>query len=76
MTVICALFFGRLARIPSDGIPYPVFALTALVPWVFFSQSVTQSSPSLVADASLVSKVYFPRAVITDGAGWYRCSWI
>jgi lipopolysaccharide transport system permease protein len=64
MTFIFALFFGRIARIPSEGIPYPVFALTAVVPWVFFSQAVTQSSPSLVADANLVSKVYFPRAVI------------
>ena len=60
MTFIFALFFGRLARIPLDGIPYPVFALTALVPWAFFSQSVTESSPSLVADASLVSRLYFP----------------
>jgi lipopolysaccharide transport system permease protein len=64
MTFIFALFFGRLAKIPSEGIPYPVFALTALVPWVFFSQSVNQSAASLVADSSLISKVYFPRAVV------------
>jgi lipopolysaccharide transport system permease protein len=64
LAFIFALFFGRLANIPSDGVPYPVFALTGLVPWVFASGAVTQAAASLVADANLVSKVYFPRMVV------------
>jgi lipopolysaccharide transport system permease protein len=64
LAFIFALFFGRLASIPSDGVPYPVFALAGLVPWVFVSGAVTQASASLVADANLVSKVYFPRMVV------------
>jgi lipopolysaccharide transport system permease protein len=61
---VFALFFGRLANVPSDGFPYPIFALSALVPWIFVSQSVAQASASLVGDANLLSKVYFPRLVI------------
>ena len=61
---IFALIFGRLTDIPSEGVPYTVFALAALVPWLFTSQSVTQASASLVAEASLLGKVYFPRLVI------------
>jgi lipopolysaccharide transport system permease protein len=64
MTAIFWLFFGRLANIPSEGVPYPVFALAALVPWTFVSQGVAQAATSLVADQNLVSKVYFPRLVI------------
>lgn len=66
-TVTMALFtliFGRFAKIPSDGIPYPVFAFTALLPWTYFSQALTQSSNSLVGSSSLVTKVYFPRLLI------------
>jgi lipopolysaccharide transport system permease protein len=59
--VIFSLFFGRLARMPSDGVPYPIFTFSALVPWVFFATTVNQSSNSLVTNASLVKKVYFPR---------------
>ena len=61
---VFALFFGRLANVPSDGFPYPIFALTALVPWIFLSQSVAQAAASLVGDANLLGKVYFPRLVI------------
>jgi lipopolysaccharide transport system permease protein len=61
---VFALFFGRLANVPSDGFPYPIFALTALVPWIFVSQSVSQAAGSLVGDANLLGKVYFPRLVI------------
>jgi lipopolysaccharide transport system permease protein len=64
LTFVFALFFGRLARVGSEGIPYPVFALTAFVPWLFFSQSITLGAPSLVAEADLLSKVYFPRVLI------------
>jgi lipopolysaccharide transport system permease protein len=61
---VFALFFGRLVNVPSDGFPYPIFALTALVPWIFVSQSVSQAAGSLVGDANLLGKVYFPRLVI------------
>src|SRR5262245_11630545 len=59
--LIFTLFFGRLAGVPSDGIPYPLFAFAALVPWTFFSNAVTNSGNSLVGNANLISKVYFPR---------------
>jgi len=62
--VVFAIFFGRLAKIPSDGIPYPIFAYAALVPWTFFANGLTQSSNSLVGSANLITKVYFPRLTI------------
>jgi lipopolysaccharide transport system permease protein len=61
---VFSLFFGQLAAVPSDGFPYPVFALAGLVAWTFVSQAVGQGSSSLVGDANLLSKVYFPRLVI------------
>ncbi len=63
-TVVFTVIFGRFARLPSDGIPYAAFSLTALVPWTYFVTAVTGSSNSLVANTSLVTKVYFPRLVI------------
>jgi lipopolysaccharide transport system permease protein len=62
--VVFSLFFGKLAKIPSDGIPYPIFAYAALVPWTFFAQGLAQSSNSLVGSSNLITKVYFPRLVI------------
>lgn len=62
--VVFSIFFGRLAKIPSDGVPYPIFALIGLTPWNFFSNGLTQSSNSLVAGANMIKKVYFPRLVI------------
>jgi lipopolysaccharide transport system permease protein len=62
--VVFSLFFGKLANIPSDGVPYPVFAYAALVPWTFFANGVTQSADSLVGSANLLRKVYFPRLAI------------
>ena len=59
--VVFSLFFGRLAKIPSDGVPYPVFSYAGLVPWMFFANSLNQSSNSLVSNANLITKVYFPR---------------
>jgi lipopolysaccharide transport system permease protein len=64
LAFIFALFFGVLAKVPSEGLPYPVFALSALVPWLFISQTVAQSANSLVGDANLLSKVYFPRMAL------------
>jgi lipopolysaccharide transport system permease protein len=62
--VIFSLFFGRLAKMPSDGIPYSVFALAGLVPWTFFANGLTQASNSLVSSSNLITKVYFPRLVV------------
>jgi lipopolysaccharide transport system permease protein len=66
--LIFSLFFGRLAKVPSDGIPYPLFSFTALVPWTFFANGLTQSSNSLVGSANLITKVYFPRLLIPIGS--------
>src|SRR6266699_3533099 len=62
--VVFTIFFGRLAKVPSDGIPYPLFSYTALLAWQLFSYSLTESSNSVVASERLISKVYFPRLVI------------
>jgi len=62
--LVFSLFFGKLAKIPSDGIPYPIFAFAALVPWTFFSNGLSSASNSLVGDANLIRKVYFPRLAI------------
>jgi lipopolysaccharide transport system permease protein len=62
--VVFSLFFGQLAKIPSDGIPYPIFSYAALVPWTFFATGLSQSSNSLVGSANLIKKVYFPRLAI------------
>jgi lipopolysaccharide transport system permease protein len=58
--VVFSVFFGRLARVPSDGVPYPIFVYAALVPWSFFAHALNASSNSLVNSANLVQKVYFP----------------
>jgi lipopolysaccharide transport system permease protein len=62
--VVFTLFFGQLARIPSDGIPYPIFNYSALVAWAYFAHSITGSVQSVVGNAGLISKVYFPRLII------------
>ncbi len=62
--VIFSVIFGQLAKLPSDGIPYPIFTFTALLPWQLFAFALTNSSNSLVGSQNLVSKVYFPRLVI------------
>ena len=70
--IVFSLFFGRLGKIPSDGIPYPIFCYAALVPWTFFSHGLTQASNSLVGSSNLIKKIYFPRlsvpiAAVTSG---------
>jgi len=62
--LVFSLFFGKLARMPSDGVPYPIFTFTALVPWTFFANGLTQASNSLVGNANLITKVYFPRLAV------------
>jgi lipopolysaccharide transport system permease protein len=62
--VIFSVVFGRLAKIPSDGVPYPIFTFVALIPWTYFSTAMTSSSNSLVGNTNLLTKVYFPRLII------------
>lgn len=62
--LVFSLFFGRLARMPSDGLPYPLFAFAGLVPWGFFAHGLSQSADSLVGSANLIKKVYFPRLIL------------
>lgn len=62
--VVFSVFFGRLARVPSDGVPYPIFTFAGLVPWAFFANGLSQASNSVVGSAALVQKVYFPRLVL------------
>jgi lipopolysaccharide transport system permease protein len=62
--VVFSVFFGRLANIPSDGLPYPVFSFAGLLPWGYFANALGRSSNSLVGSAHLISKVYFPRLVV------------
>jgi lipopolysaccharide transport system permease protein len=64
MMIVFTVFFGRMAKMPSDGIPYPVFSYTALLPWTYFSTALTHSGNSLLSGANLVRKVYFPRAAL------------
>jgi len=66
--VVFSIFFGKLARMPSDGVPYPLFAYVALVPWTFFANGLILSSGSLVSNQTLLRKVYFPRLVIPVSA--------
>jgi lipopolysaccharide transport system permease protein len=61
---VFSIFFGRLAGVPSDGIPYPIFAFSALLPWQLFAYALTRSSNSLVDNAAVLTKVYFPRLIM------------
>lgn len=67
-TLIFTLFFGILAGVPSEGVPYPVFAFAGLLPWMFFANATAQSSNSLVGSAHLITKVYFPRLMVPIAA--------
>jgi lipopolysaccharide transport system permease protein len=62
--VVFSIFFGKLAQVPSDGLPYPIFAYAALLPWQLFAHALTESGNSLVASQQLIKKVYFPRLAI------------
>jgi len=66
--VVFSLFFGRLAGVKSDNVPYPIFAYAALVPWTFFANGLSESSNSLVGSANLIKKVYFPRLAVPAAA--------
>jgi lipopolysaccharide transport system permease protein len=62
--IVFSIFFGKLAKIPSEGIPYPLFVYAALIPWTFFANGLNLASNSLVSNANLVKKVYFPRLIV------------
>jgi lipopolysaccharide transport system permease protein len=62
--VVFSVIFGRFAQIPSDGVPYPLFSLAALVPWTYFSSALSGAGGSLVANTNLLTKIYFPRLII------------
>ena len=64
LMVVFSLFFGRLAQVPSDGIPYPLFSFAALLPWTLFAEGLTRSSTSMVNNANIMTKVYFPRLIM------------
>lgn len=66
--LVFSIFFGRLAGMPSDGIPYPLFTFAALIPWTFFAAGLTQTSNSLVSSAQLLKKVFFPRLLVPMAA--------
>ncbi len=63
LMIVFTLFFGNLAKVPSDGVPYPIFNYSALVAWTYFSNAITSSSNSLIQNTALISKVYFPRLI-------------
>ena len=62
--VVFTLFFGKLAQMPSDGVPYAIFSYCALVPWTYFANALSSAGNSLVGNANLISKVYFPRLIV------------
>ena len=64
LMVVFSIFFGHLAKMPSDGLPYPVFVYAGLLPWTFFANAISSSAASLIGSSNLVSKVYFPRLII------------
>lgn len=66
--LVFTLFFGKLAGLPSDGVPYPIFAYAGLLPWTFFSNAVSSSGNSLIGNSNLITKVYFPRMIIPGAA--------
>ncbi len=65
---VFTIFFGRLAKMPSDGVPYPIFSYCALLPWTYFSNALTASGNSLVGSSNLINKVYFPRLIVPAAA--------
>lgn len=70
--IVFSIFFGRLAKVPSEGYPYPVFVYAGLLPWTFFANAISQSSNSVISSTNLITKVYFPRLIIplsSIGAG-------
>lgn len=66
--IIFVIVFGKIAKLPSEGVPYPIFVFAAMLPWTFFATAFSDASASLVGNANLISKVYFPRLIIPAAA--------
>lgn len=66
--IVFTVIFGKLAKMPSEGVPYPILVFCALLPWQFFSNSFSESGNSLVANSNLISKIYFPRLIVPSGS--------
>ena len=66
--IVFVVVFGKIAKLPSDGVPYPIMVFTAMLPWQFFANSLSESSNSLLANANMLSKVYFPRLIVPTSA--------
>jgi len=66
--IVFTVVFGKLAKLPSNGVPYPIMVFTAMLPWQFFANSLTESSNSLIDNANLLTKVYFPRLIVPGGS--------
>src|SRR5437667_8496410 len=62
--IVFTLIFGRIAKLPSEGVPYPVFVFAAMLPWQLFATSLSEGSNSLISNSNLISKVYFPRLIV------------
>jgi len=71
-TVIFTIIFGKLAKVGSDGMPYALFSFTAMVPWNYFSSTLTESANSLVANSNMINKVYFPRLILPLSAAFSK----
>jgi lipopolysaccharide transport system permease protein len=66
--IVFTIVFGNLAKLPSEGVPYPILVFSAMLPWQFFSGSLSECSNSLISNANLISKVYFPRLIVPTSA--------
>jgi lipopolysaccharide transport system permease protein len=66
--IVFTVIFGKLANLPSDGVPYPILVYSAMLPWQFFASSLTESSNSMIANAQMISKIYFPRLALPTSA--------
>lgn len=66
--IVFTVVFGKIAKLPSDGVPYPILVFSAMLPWQFFASALSESSNSLIANSNLISKVYFPRLIVPAGA--------
>ena len=66
--IVFTVVFGQLAKLPSDGVPYPILVYAAMLPWQFFANALSESSNSLIANAQMISKIYFPRLAIPTSA--------
>ena len=70
--IVFTVVFGQLAKLPDQGVPYPILVFAGMLPWQFFSNALGECSNSLVGNANLISKVYFPRLIVPTSTGWLK----